>query len=107
MHKPPTKADLRRQLATAVQRFLETGGSIEQVPHGISGRSDNTPVKPSFFDGQKQPRTYVTGVIAQIESRRTSQLRPQQKKAKQAVRPRLKVVYDDFGEPVRRVWTDE
>lgn len=105
MHKPPTKADLRRQLATAVQQFLESGGSIEQVAHGISGRSDNTSLKPSFFDGQKQPRTYVTSAIAQIESRRSSQ-RPQ-KKAKQAVKPRLKVVYDDFGEPIRRVWTNE
>lgn len=105
VNKPPTKAQLREQLRRDVRDFLDKGGNVEKVARGISGRDHNVPLPRVFFDQARTERTPVTDLIGAIEARRKPQSR--QKPLVKAVKPRLKTLYDDFGEPVRRVWVDD
>jgi len=111
MKKLPTKDDIRAQLARETAAFLEHGGKVEEVPQGTSGRDAGDPplyLNRRLFIEPKGSRTLVPEVIAAIEERRR-----QKKSRKPAVRrgrkpqPRKKVIYDDFGEPLRRIWIDE
>lgn len=105
--KPPSKKELRDSLAQDVERFLSRGESIKTVPKGISSRDEASgPLKPSPWQmGQRtQQRTYIPDVIQNLEARKTpeTKTRPITKK-----RARKRLIYDDFGEPLRWVWVDE
>lgn len=106
--KRPTKAELRDQLSAEVTQFLNKGGEIKQVEMGASGLVDgryNQQNKP-FDRTPPQERTPVHGLLATIDARRkqkSSSSVPQ----KHVSRTRKKIIYDDFGEPVRTVWIDE
>lgn len=102
---PPTKAELREQLREEVRRYLEKGGRVEQVDRGVSGRGDALPVKKVLFDTPRETRTYVTDLIASIDARRRPS--PSPHKTAKAKSPRLKTIFDDFGEPLRKVWVEE
>lgn len=107
MNKRPTKSDIRRELDSQVRDFLEQGGALEQVEKGVSGRFDkNGPIKSTSmaFDGVKEGRTLVTDAIANIEARKHPE--PVPKKPKQT-RRKKKMIYDDFGEPLRWEWVEE
>ncbi|WP_027855869.1 hypothetical protein [Marinobacterium jannaschii] len=105
MKKHPTKAELREELNNQVQAFLNKGGSISQCEMGATGLVDgkyNT--RNMGFSAPPQERTPVNGVLARIDARRSKSApvsadRPRRK-------PRKKIIYDDFGEPLRWVWID-
>ncbi len=105
MKKHPTKAELREELNNQVQAFLKKGGSISQYEMGDSGLVDgkyNT--RNMGFSAPPQERTPVNGVLARIDSRRSkSSTSPVERSRRQ---PRKKIIYDDFGEPLRWVWVD-
>jgi len=102
---PPTKAELREQLREDVDRYLTDGGRVKHVENGVSGRDDAAPVKKVFFDTPREPRTYLNEVVASIDARRKpANPAKTQEKPK---RPRLKTLYDDFGEPLRKIWVEE
>jgi hypothetical protein len=50
----------------------------------------------------------VPEVVAAIEARRKDKMsgKPQRKRSR-LPQPRRKIIYDDFGEPVRRIWVDD
>lgn len=102
--KPPTKAELRKQLQRQVKAYLSSGGKVHSVARGISGRESSQPLSRVLFDGPKENRTYVNDIVASIESRKKKSVA---KPAKIAKKPKLKTIYDDFGEPLRKVWVDE
>jgi SutA-like transcriptional regulator len=107
VNKRPTKSDIRKELDSQVRDFLEHGGALEQVERGVSGRFDkNGPIKSTSmaFDEPKEGRTPVTDVIANIEARKHPE--PVKKKAK-PTRQKKKMIYDDFGEPLRWEWVEE
>jgi len=107
VNKRPTKSDIRKELDSQVRDFLEDGGELEQVDRGVSGRFDkNGPIKSNSmaFDAPKEGRTLVTDAIANIEARKHPE--PVKKKPKQT-RTIKKMVYDDFGEPLRWEWVEE
>ncbi len=107
MKKHPTKADIRNELESQVNDYLERGGNLEQVPRGASGRfGQNGPIKPDSmaFDKPKEERTFLPDVVAAIEARKHPE--PIKKKAKPS-RTRKKIIYDDFGEPLRWEWVEE
>jgi hypothetical protein len=106
LHKPPTKAQIRAELQAAVDSYLAHGGEIEQVDRGISGREDHNQLKKPLFTEPKVSRTLVNDLIARIESRRRPPRRPSTRRTIKA-RPRMKTLYDDFGEPIRKIWVDE
>lgn len=103
MEKRPTKADLRKQLQTDVASYVKKGGEIDQVPKGVSGRDANTPILAPLFDTPKTERTYVNDVVANVDARRKGNKSPNQPLPGKK-KPVPKIIYDDFGEPVRKVW---
>jgi len=104
--KPPTtKADLRRELDRQVSEYLRGGGQVQEVPRGISGRDSAEgplPQAPLMSGGERGDRTYLVEVIAAIEARR----KPAAPPPKRPRRPQKKLIYDDFGEPLRWTWED-
>lgn len=111
MDKVITKADIRAHLEQEMDRFLRRGGAVEKVPRGISGRESGAPLVPpsrGLFIEPSSERTPVPEVIAAIEARRKQKLKrtPAPKRSRMPKR-RRKTIYDDFGEPLRRIWVEE
>lgn len=102
---PPSKAELRRELDQQVDAYLREGGAVHEIPRGISGRATADgplPNAPFVGTGERNPREYLTEVIAGIEARR----KPPEPAKRASRRPRKKYIYDDFGEPIRWVWEE-
>lgn len=94
-----------------MERFLQEGGSVESVPRGISGKNPEDPMlflNRRLFIEPKGTRTLVPEVVAAIEARRKEKTkRKPERKHSRLPRTRRKTIYDDFGEPLRKVWVDE
>lgn len=110
MKKPTSKEDIRDALREETERFLRKGGEVEQVPTGQSGRDAADPplyLNRRLFIEPKTSRTLVPEVVAAIEARR-NQKKPRKSARKgRPTQPRRKIIYDDFGEPLRKVWVDD
>lgn len=109
--KPESKADIRAQLERETERFLKRGGEVDSIPRGISGKDPGDPpvfLNRSLFVEPRATRTLVPEVVAAIEARRQEKLkrRPTRKRSR-LPQPRRKIIYDDFGEPLRKVWIEE
>ncbi len=99
-----TKAQLRAELSLEVERYLAGGGSVDNIPTGVSGNTDNTNLfTASAHFGPRQERTPVNDVIRELDSRK--KFKPPT--FKPVAGPRKKLITDDFGEPVRWVWSDQ
>lgn len=109
--KPVSKDELRAELEQATSRFLKRGGHVEEVPRGTSGKDPGDPplfLNRRLFIEPRTKRTLVPEVVAAIEARRKDKFRRNTgPKRKRLPEPRRKVIYDDFGEPLRRVWVDD
>lgn len=105
--KNPSKSELRDQLNAEVAKYLEKGGEIKQVEMGATGLVDGrySQHQSSFERSKPQERTPVHGLLATIDARRKSKTAQTSKPKRE--RSRKKVIYDDFGEPIRTVWVDE
>lgn len=104
MNKIPTKADLRDELQKQIDAFTCKGGKIQEIDKGVTGReSPHASLKTPLFNEPKITRTPLTEVIAAIDSRRQAKSAPK-KTVKSA--PKEKIIYDDFGEPLRKIWTN-
>ncbi|WP_035230634.1 hypothetical protein [Alcanivorax nanhaiticus] len=99
-----SKEQQRHRLERDMERFLEKGGSIQEIPSGVSGTD---PVSGKghqtvLFNGPRTAqRTDLSQVAATIDARRHKP-----KRQRLTPRPRRKLLYDDFGEPLRWVWQD-
>ncbi len=102
----PTKAQIRHEMEQQLQDYLARGGQVISVARGVSGRIDgNNQGSRPFVEQSRDSRTPVVDVVATIEARKkTKSLPPSVNRTK---RPRKKMLYDDFGEPLRWVWVDE
>lgn len=102
-----SKNALRRELRKKTEEFLVKGGEIKKFQQGETGEPADKPRKKSVFvsPSQIKSRTYVNEMVAKIDERK----RKGSKKSleKSTKRPRKKIIYDDFGEPLREVWVDE
>lgn len=111
MKKPVSKEQLRADLQRQTRQFLERGGRVEQVPTGLSGKNPGEPplyLNRRLFLEPRQPRTLVPEIVAALEERRRQRLkRSPARKRSRLPQPRRKTIYDDFGEPLRRVWVEE
>lgn len=111
MKKPVSKADTRAELEREIEAFLEHGGNVQSIPQGISGKEAGDPpvfLNRRLFVEPKTTRTAVPEVVAAIEARRKAKLKhkPAPKRGR-LPQPRRKVIYDDFGEPLRKVWVED
>lgn len=108
MKPTKTKAQTRDEISRQINDFLNTGGKVERVNPGVSGRDlGQNLALPISMERSDKPntRTLVNEQIAAIESRRGKNkphpLKPRPKK------PEKILIVDDFGEPVRWVWSDD
>ncbi|MEO0436877.1 MAG: hypothetical protein AAF098_08215 [Pseudomonadota bacterium] len=106
-----SKAALREELAAETSRFLNAGGEVHEVPSGTSAWEPGAKPPPSsqpIFSEPKQSRTPVPDVVARLEARREA-MKSRSKSASKASSKssKQKLIYDDFGEPLRKVWIDE
>lgn len=104
MIKPKTtKKDTRKELESLVDQFIKAKGEIQQVEMGESGLVDgkyNT--SHMGFSEPKKERTPLNHVVAAIQQKKKpSPPAPSPKK-----KPKKKVIYDDFGDPIRWVWEE-
>ncbi|ODS22464.1 hypothetical protein AB835_14020 [Candidatus Endobugula sertula] len=103
MIKVKTKADIRKELADKVRRFLSAGGEIEKVQQGVSGKEIGVNIDSQvIFCQEKQSRTPVTNELNSLDARK-------HKKKSNPVKspqPKRRIIYDDFGEPLREVWDE-
>ena len=109
MKRPISKADIRKDIDKQVIDFLKKGGEVAPIQRGLSGRiNPDGPIKTDLIDTKqpKEGRTYVPEVIAAMDARRNVKATPPKAKSQQS-RRRKKVIYDDFGEPLREIWVDE
>ncbi len=103
------KEEQHRELRRRTEEFLARGGEVRQVPPGISGLEEGHPV-PAFrtYSPARIPRrTPLTDVVAAIELRKRAASTRRRRTAAPSRGPRRKLLYDDFGEPLRWVWVDE
>ncbi|MBM6550340.1 hypothetical protein [Marinomonas ostreistagni] len=107
MTKPTkTKAQTRKEIESQIESFIRQQGEIEQVEMGASGLQDgkyNT--SHMGFIEPKKDRTPLNHIVAAIQQRKADKKQPAPK-IKRNSGPKKKVIYDDFGEPIRYVWED-
>ncbi|MBU2885016.1 hypothetical protein KO507_04450 [Gilvimarinus agarilyticus] len=102
-----SKKEQRRELEAQIRAFQARGGTVSEVPRGQSGRDTVNSPLPHVFDKKAEPetRTPVSDEIAAIEERKKPQTSTKQSRPKQS-RPRKKLIYDEFGEPLRWEWVE-
>lgn len=100
------KEQQRQRMQRETERYLAGGGHIQRVPNGVSGRDARAPGNHhplSFASGSPATRTDLSAVVAAIDARK----RKPAPAVRRARRVRRKLIYDDFGEPLRWVWDDK
>ena len=103
-HKRYQSKRIRQQM----DEYLARGGRVRTVPPGTSGADEANPRRAhqqSFTPKPPTTRTPLPEVVAAIEARKRH--RKQAAAPKRASRqPKRRLVYDDFGEPLRWEWVD-
>ncbi|MCV6589858.1 MAG: hypothetical protein OIF57_12640 [Marinobacterium sp.] len=110
MNRPQTKAEQRAVLARQVEEFLAGGGAIKEYRMGETALVDGNYNNRNIIIEHQGPRTRtpVPEAVAAIETRRRAGKRSSAPTRRTAQpRQRRKVIYDDFGEPLRTIWIDE
>jgi len=105
MNKRPSKSEVRDQINSEVEAFLRQGGEVKELERGETGLINGAYNDRSLgFEKPKEDRTPVDHVLQTIDQRRHDKRKPAAKPKPKG--PRKKVIYDDFGEPVRVIWED-
>lgn len=82
--------------------FLQSGGKVDEVPQGVSGRENpEQALLPILFSEKAMNRTDATKALQSLDLRKKSK-----KETKITRKAKKKPVYDDFGEILRWVWED-
>lgn len=86
---------------------MSRGGEIKQHNAGETGEPADKPRARSVFVSAqpRQTRTYVNDAVSALDSRKKSKKSGPVKKPSKG--PQKKIIYDDFGEPLREVWSEE
>ena len=102
MNKRPTKREIRQQMNNEVDQYLDKGGEVREFQRGESGLvNGKLNDRSSGFEQGKQKRTPLLDELKAVDERK----KPASTPAKSS-RPKKKIIYDDFGEPVREVWIE-
>ena len=102
--KSTSKADVRAEINDQVEKFLAQGGNIEQVQQGKSAYRDGPPSTSSIiFNQPRQQRTPLPDVVEAIEQRKRKRYKKPQGTTRRVVK-KPRIIYDDFGEPLRKIW---
>ena len=100
-----SKSFLRKDIVRKTEEYLSRGGEITKHHAGESAERGDVPrEKPAFVRNEASAtKTYLKDLVAAIDDRKgkTKTLPNVQLR-----RPKKKIIYDDFGEPLREVWTE-
>lgn len=106
--KPPSKSDLRKHLNADVESFLRSGGEIREIEQGETAlEARKSALQAPLFNEPRVNRTPLDDVVAALKARKEARHSRAKTSANRRQRPKKKVIYDDFGEPVRTVWSDD
>ncbi|EPJ44318.1 MAG: hypothetical protein OFPII_35760 [Osedax symbiont Rs1] len=104
--KRPSKSEIRQSLNDQMDKFLQQGGEIQQYDQGDSSLVDGRYDRNQFVYGlPKQVRTPVADTLSAINQRKSS--KSSVILTTRRLRKVKKVIYDDFGEPLREIWVEE
>lgn len=106
MKKKTTKKDLRKSLTDDIEEFLRQGGEVNTFERGESGLVNGRYSEQSMSFEKRQERTPVSDVLKAIDERKESKKKSPTKPVQKKKSPRKKVIYDDFGEPLRVIWEE-
>lgn len=98
----------RQRIRQQTEEFLARGGHVSSVNPGVSGQGDPNARRlhqQSFTPSGTTERTPVPEVVAAIEARKQAKRLRHTAKPKRS-QPKRKLIYDDFGEPLRWEWVD-
>lgn len=107
--KKPTKQEIRQKLDQETKDFLNRGGAVQEVARGATGLVDGRYDERSLaFEKPREERTPLDQVLIAIDQRREAQRKPARAASSRSKpkRPRKKIIYDDFGEPLRVIWEE-
>ncbi len=103
MIKIKTKKEIREELEKEIQRYLSTGGEIKDIERGTSGKELGVNINHAIpLSEDKKIRTPLTEEINALDERKKSKQAATKKKSPS--KPKKKIIYDDFGEPLREIW---
>ena len=102
-----SKNFIRNELRRKTEEFLSRGGEIKQHTAGETGEPLDKPRgRAVFVSGEpRKTRTYINDVVTALNNRKKKPAASKSTKSKK--RPKKKIVYDDFGEPIREIWSDD
>jgi hypothetical protein len=104
MSKRPTKREIHQQMQQEISQFLNQGGEVHEFERGesglVNGKLGN---RTSGFAQGKQQRTPLNQVLNTLDERKKTNTPATPKTPR---KPYKKIIYDDFGEPVREVWVE-
>ncbi|TNC92682.1 hypothetical protein [Thalassolituus sp.] len=107
MKKSTTKKDLRKALNDDIEEYLRRGGEVHSFARGESGLVDGRYNEQAMAFDKRQERTPVPEVLKAIDDRKEARKKsPRRAPQKRSSGPKKKVIYDDFGEPLRVIWED-
>ena len=104
MNKRPTKREIRQQVDNEVDQYLNKGGEVREFQRGESGLvNGKLNDRSSGFEQGKQKRTPLIDELKAVDERKKPASSATPVKSS---RPKKKIIYDDFGEPIREVWIE-
>ena len=103
MIKVKTKKQIRQELDDEINRFISSGGEIKDIEQGASGKDIGVNINSSIpFNTEKQTRTPLIDEVNALDERKKSKQHGTKKASPD--KPKKKIIYDDFGEPLREIW---
>ena len=100
------KRILRQDIIRKTAEYIARGGQIRKFRAGESAeRADGPRRKAEFVGTDSSEQNDLTEVILEIDKRKTNFKKPPPVCSKSA--PRKRIIYDDFGEPLREVWVQK
>lgn len=108
MNNRSSKQSIRDELRRKTEEFVSRGGEIKQHTPGESGESSSTGKhRAVFIAGEpRQSRTYVNEAVSALDGRKQKKIASKTVN-RSSPRPVKKIIYDDFGEPIREIWRDK
>lgn len=101
-----SKRILRQDILRKTEEYLSRGGEIKKYRAGESAERADIPRKKAKFVGLGLSyQNDLSEVILAIDERKANLRNPPSVLPRSA--PRKKVIYDDFGEPLREVWIEK
>ena len=104
MNKRLPHRAIHQQMQQEISQFFEQGGEVHEFERGesalINGKLDD---RSSGFGQGRKKRTPLNDELKAVDERKKSPAPPVVQKVR---RPYKKIIYDDFGEPIREVWVE-